>query len=141
MIAYERLAYLEKLLIEARKLPLSEKVAVDKVEVIEIIKEIKVALPEELKQAKWISEERKKIIIKAHLEADEILKEAKEKVNKHEITLMAEEYSKKLINTAENESKQIKAGSREYADKLLLEIQEKLQDISEIINTSRKELI
>jgi len=40
MIVYERLAYLKKMIEESKRFPLSEKVALDKVEALEIIKEI-----------------------------------------------------------------------------------------------------
>ncbi|MBN2852838.1 MAG: ATPase [Clostridia bacterium] len=140
MIVYERLAYLEKMIAEGKKLPLSEKVIIDKTEALEIFKEIKTALPDELKQAKWISDERKKIIVNAHMEADQIINDAKEKVNEHEITKMAEEHAEKLLAAAREEAAEIRDGSRKYADSLLTDIQDKLVEINEIIDRSRDQL-
>ena len=54
MIVYERLASIEKILEEAKKLPFSSKIMIDADELGLLLKEIKVSLPEELKQAKWI---------------------------------------------------------------------------------------
>jgi len=140
MIVYERLAYLKKMIEESKKFPLSEKVALDKVEALEIIKEIKTALPDELKQAQWISNERKQIIVKAHKESETIVNEAKEKVNEHELTIMAKEHSKKIIEAAKNEANQIREGSRKYAENLLIDIQNKLEEVSKILDDSRNQL-
>ncbi len=54
----------------------SNKVQVDKDEIFEIIDEIKMKLPNEIKQSKWVIEERNKILVDAQKEADEMLKEA-----------------------------------------------------------------
>lgn len=140
MIVYERLAYLEKMLTEARKLPLSDKVALDQIEAMEIIKEIKTALPEELKQAKWIADERKKIIVKAHMESDAIIQDAKEKVNEHQITMMAQDKAKIIIDKAREEATQIKSGSREYADNLLSNLLEETKKIANIIVDCKTDL-
>ncbi len=140
MIVYERLAYLEKMLTESRKLPLSDKVALDRLEAMEIIKEIKMALPDELKQAKWIADERKKIIVKAHMESDVIIQEAKEKVNEHQITLLAQEKATKILEKAKEEATQIKIGSREYADNLLSDLLEKTNKMATIIVDCKADL-
>ena len=46
---------LEDLLEEGRGIPFSSKVIVDQEQMIDIIKEIRIKLPDELKQAKWIN--------------------------------------------------------------------------------------
>lgn len=45
---------------KSRNMPFSSKCIVDKEEVLDIIKEIRLKLPDELKQAKWVKEERQK---------------------------------------------------------------------------------
>ena len=45
--------------------PFSGKVMIDKEEVLEIIKEIRIKLPDEIKQAAWIKEERQRILAQA----------------------------------------------------------------------------
>ena len=52
---------LEDLLENGRGLPFSAKVIVDKEEMLDLIKEIRIKLPDELKQAKWVKEERERI--------------------------------------------------------------------------------
>ena len=64
---------LEDLLEEGRGIPFSSKVIVDQEQMIDIIKEIRIKLPDELKQAKWVKEERQRILVEAQKEADNIL--------------------------------------------------------------------
>jgi len=63
---------------------------VDKEEILEIIKEIRLKLPDDIKQAKWIKEERQRILLEAQKEANNIIKDAENKIasliDEHEIT-------------------------------------------------------
>jgi geranylgeranyl pyrophosphate synthase len=151
MIVYERLASIEKMLEEAKKLPLSSKLVIDGDEMGLLLREIKSSLPEELKHAKWISEERKKIITNAQVEADEIIKETKEKVNEHEIVEMAKKRAEELIAAAKEQadaileeanetSAQIKKAAIEYTDKLLEKIESDLDGFLAKVKENRDEL-
>ena len=73
---------LEQVVDEGRSSPFSNKVQVDKDEIFEIIDEIKMKLPNEIKQSKWVIEERNKILVDAQKEADEMLKEAEVRLGK-----------------------------------------------------------
>lgn len=151
MIVYERLASIEKMLEEAKKLPLSAKVVIDGDEMGLLLREIKASLPEELKHAKWISEERKKIITNAQVEADEIIKETKEKVNEHEIvemakkragelTAAAKEQADAILEEANETSAEIKKAALDYTDKLLERIEADLDGYLAKVRENRGEL-
>ena len=60
---------LEDLIEEGKTNFLSGKVAIDKDEMIEIIRDIRLKLPTEVQQSVWIVEERNKIIDEAQKEA------------------------------------------------------------------------
>ena len=49
---------------------LSNKVAVDKEEILELISELRLKLPDEIKQATWIKEERERILNEARLDGE-----------------------------------------------------------------------
>ena len=55
---------------------------------MDLIQELKLKLPDDLKQAKWIKSERQRILQEAQAEADEIIKAANEKgismIKRHE---------------------------------------------------------
>ena len=74
MEIFTLLETLEDIMERSKSLPFTEKGIVDKEEVLEIIKEIRLKLPDELKQAKWVKEERARILEEAQKEADGIVK-------------------------------------------------------------------
>ena len=69
MEIYTFLDNLEELLESGAKVPFSSKVMVDAEELREIIEEMRLKIPDELKQAKWVKEERQRIIADAEAEA------------------------------------------------------------------------
>ena len=80
MEIFELLENLEDIIERSRNLPFSGKGIVDKDEILDLIKEIRLKLPDELKQAKWVKEERQRILVEAQKEADGIVKEAENRI-------------------------------------------------------------
>ena len=117
---------------------------VDKEEILEIISELRLKLPEELKQAKWIKEERQRILVEAQKEADDIVKEAENRIismiDEHEITKKAYEKKAEIIETANEMSREISKGTKDYADNVLNGIEVALQEALKIIQNNRNEL-
>lgn len=144
MEIFTLLETLEDMLEKSRNVPFSGKCVVDKEEILDIIKEIRLKLPEELKQAKWVKEERQRILVEAQNEADEIIKEAENRIismiDEHEITRKAYEKKVEIIETANEMSREISKGTKEYADSVLAGIEVALQDAMKVIQNNRKEL-
>ena len=97
MEIFTLLETLEDILEKSKSLPFTDKSIIEKEQFLDIIKEIRLKLPDELKQAKWIKEERERIINEAQKDADDIVKEAENRIismiDEHEITRKA--YDKK----------------------------------------------
>ena len=129
---------------KSRNVPFSTKCVVDRDEILEIVKEIRLKLPDEIKQAKWIKEERQRILVEAQNEANDIIKEAENRIismiDEHEITRKAYEKKVEIIETANEMSREIKSGTEEYADGVLAGIEVALEDALKIIQNNRKEL-
>ena len=144
MEIFTLLENLEELVENGTKVPLSTKVLVDKDELSEILEEIRMKLPDELKQAKWVKEERQRIIMDAQKEADQIVKETETKiislVDDHEITRQALAQKEEIIESADRVAREISAGTREYADALLERLEEILKETLTVIHDNRKEL-
>ena len=144
MEIFTLLETLEDILEKSRNVPFSSKCIVDKEEVLDIIKEIRLKLPDELKQAKWVKEERHKILVQAQNEADDIIKEAENRIismiDEHEITRKAYEKKVEIIETANEMSREISKGTKEYADNVLAGIEVALEDALKVIRNNRKEL-
>lgn len=126
MEIFTLLETLEDILEKSKKVPFTNKAVVDKDEIVEIIQEIRLKLPDELKQAKWIKEERQRILLEAQKEADGVVKEAESRIismiDEHEITRKAYDQKNEIIETANEMSREITNGTKEYADNLLQNI-------------------
>ena len=135
---------LEDILDRSRNLPFSAKTVVNKEEILDLLKEIRLKLPDELKQAKWVKEERQRILVEAQKEADDIVKEAENRIiamiDEHEITKKAYDQKAKIIETANEMSREISKGTKEYADNILAGVQVTLEDALKVIENNRKEV-
>ena len=144
MEIFTLLETIEEMLEASKSIPFSTKGVVDKEEMLEIIKEIRLKLPEELKQAKWVKEERQRILVEAQKEADDIVKEAENRIismiDEHEITRKAYEQKAEIIETANEMSREISKGTKDYADSILQNIEESLVHALETIQNNRREL-
>ena len=144
MEIFTLLETLEDILEKSRTVPFSGKCIVDKEEILDIIKEIRLKLPEELKQAKVIKEEHDRIISKANEEAQEIVKEAENRIismiDEHEITKKAYEQKNKIIENANDMAREISNGTKAYADSILAGVQVTLEDALKVIQNNRKEV-
>ena len=144
MEIFNLLETIEDMLENSKTLPFTSKAVLDKDELLDIIKEIRLKLPEELKQAKVIKEEHDRIIEKANEEAKEIVKEAENriisKIDEHEITKKAYEQKNKIIENANDMAREISNGTKAYADNILAGVQVTLEDALKVIQNNRKEV-
>ena len=135
---------LEEYLEGVRTIPFTNKCIVDSEEILDILKEIRLKLPDELKQAKWVKEERNRILVEAQKEAEGIVKEAENRIiamiDEHEITRKAYEQKAEIIETANEMSREISKGTKDYADNILEKVEGVLQDALKTIENNRKEL-
>lgn len=124
--------------------PFSGKSIVDTQEILDIIQEIRLKLPEDLKQAKWVKEERQRILLEAQKEADEIIKEAEKKIasmiDEHEISKKAYEQANEIIANAKKNAREIRLGTKEYADEILANLEKIINETLEVIHNNREEL-
>ena len=144
MEIFTLLETLEDILEKSRNMPFSSKCIVDKEEVLDIIKEIRLKLPDELKQAKWVKEERQRIISDAQKEAANIVQGAEDQIvaliNEHEITKQAYEQANQIIEKAQSNSHEIRLGANQYADDLLRHVEEQMLSLADNVRQDRKEL-
>lgn len=137
MEIFTLLETLEDILERSKNLPFSAKVIVDRNEILDLIKEIRLKLPDELKQAKWIKEERERIMSEAHKDADDIVKEAEKRIismiDEHEITKKAYEKKDEIIEGANDRYRVIERETKAYADGILESVQTQVKSLQETL--------
>lgn len=137
MEIFTLLETLEELLEKGKTIPFTEKCVVDKNEILDIIKEIRLNLPDELKQAKWIREERERIIAEAQKDAEDIVKEAENRIismiDEHEITRKAYDKKNEIIAEANEMYREYNKDAINYADGILKNIEDNMLTLSETL--------
>lgn len=135
---------MEDILDEASKFPLSNKIIIEKDDILDIINDIRLKLPDELNQANWVAKERQRILSEAQTEADQLLEKAKMQqdglLDDNEIVKMASDKAEEILHNAESKARQMKENSIDYSDNLLAKLEENVAQISSIIDSNRKEL-
>ncbi|MDI3339854.1 MAG: ATPase [Sphaerobacter sp.] len=106
---------LEDLISNGMRVPLSSRVMVEEEEALAIIDQLRLALPQEIKQARRVVQERQKIITDAQAEADKILTVAKERAE----YLMHEQG---LVNEAKVRAEEILRQAKDKAERSIGEV-------------------
>jgi cell division septum initiation protein DivIVA len=106
---------LEDLVAQGSRVPWGGKIMVDEDEVLALVDQLRMAMPQEIKQARRVVQDRQKIITDAQTEADKILSVAKERAE----YLMNEQG---LVNEAKARSEDILRQSREHSRKSMQEV-------------------
>jgi cell division septum initiation protein DivIVA len=114
---------LEELVNEGRRLPLSNKVMVDEQKIWDLIDQMRISIPEEVKKAKRTNQERDRIIAQAHEEAARMVdlkrEEAAAMVSEHELTQAAEERATTIVERAKRDAESLRADADEYVIQVL----------------------
>ena len=138
MEIFTLLEALEDILEKSKTVPFTDKSIVSKNEILDIIKEIRLKLPDELKQAKWIKEERERIIREAQKDADDIVKEAENRIismiDEHEITKQANEKKKEIIATANDMYREYENNANAYVDGVLKDVEDTMIKLVDAMN-------
>lgn len=135
---------IEDIVEDASKLPLSNKIMIDKEEILEVINDIRLKLPDEINRASWVAKERQRILNEAQNEAEELMEKVKEQqrilIDENEITRHAKQSANQLLQEAELKANAMKEGAYNYSDEILSKLQDKIRDINNIIEDNREVL-
>ena len=118
---------LEALAASAKKLPLTNNVVLDQAAILELIDQLRVAVPPEVAQARRITEEATRITERAREEGDAVIARAQEQAARmledRELVQMAKQRAAEIIDTATREAADIRRGGDEYAAGVLIRLE------------------
>jgi hypothetical protein len=139
MKVLELLDEIEEIIDTASGFPLTGKIMVDASELLELTKEIRTELPDEIHQAQWIKNERERILGDAKVEYETVMNDAKKQadylVENHEITIRAKKRAEDLLSVTESNVKKLKMSTYDYIDNILFNFQEKMDEMNVIYFT------
>ena len=144
MDVIELLSELEDIIDKGFEIPFTKKTLVNKEQVMSLINDISIQLPDELRVAKSIAEDSKRIITDAQKQADAKVKEVESKIlgliDEHEITKKAVANANEIIAKAQKDGREIRLASLKFADDILEKVETDFKAVNERVKQCRSEL-
>jgi vacuolar-type H+-ATPase subunit H len=130
---------LEAMLVEGRQVPFFSGVVVDRDRFFDVINQMRISIPEEVKKAKRMHAERERLIAQAKEEAERIVDLAREQaaalVREHDVVKQAELQAQDVLAQVRDEAQEVRAGADDYALVVLQQLEERLlQQLSTVRN-------
>ena len=118
---------LESMVATGKKLPLTNNVVLDQASVLELIDQLRVAVPEEVRDAKRVTEEATRITDRAREDAEAVVARAQEQaarlLEERELVKMAQQRAGEILDTANQEAAEVRRGAYEYAAGVLIRLE------------------
>jgi hypothetical protein len=125
------LTSLEHALAEARPVPLSASVMVNKEDLERIAQAIRAALPEEIRQARWVLKERDQLLAQAARDAEQVVAdgvlERDRLLSETEIVREAHREAQRIVDRAAEEGRKIRHEAEDFVDAKLGDFEAVLQ--------------
>ncbi len=136
---------LDDVLDKAWSLPLSGgRCVVDVEKLEELIDDIRLNMPTEIKQARAIVADRGEIIAAARREAEAMIRKAEERVRtmvaNEEIVKASQERANEILSSAQMKSREMKTAANDYADNLMKNMEEMLIENINNVKSTRQAL-
>lgn len=130
-----RLNELDELVREAKAMPLSSSVLVNRDEVLEMLAAMQEVLPGEIKQARWIVKDREDLLAKAKADGDKMVAAAHDEqlrmARKEAIVARANEEAERIVTEAQTQDHEMRREAEEYVDAKLAQFETALRRILE----------
>lgn len=131
---------LETLVVNARKLPMTSQVIIDQAALLDLIDQLRIAIPEEVKQARRINQESDRVLAKAREEAEQIIGAGQEQaallLQDQAILREAEMRAEEITQRAQQRADETMRGADRYAADVLLRLEGDLNKTLSIVKKS-----
>ncbi|MBP2635445.1 MAG: hypothetical protein H6Q72_1352 [Firmicutes bacterium] len=135
---------MENMLVDASRLPFTNKRVVEEDDLARFLDEFREMLPKELEEAKRIIAERQHILDEAQKEAQNIIEQAKTYVSKLTdesiINKQAHEQANELMNQANRTARGLQSDAVNYADEVFKHVLNNLEQTLEVVRQGHREL-
>jgi hypothetical protein len=135
---------LEEVLGAGTGLPFTRRRLIDDDEAMQIVEQIRLSLPQEIRQARRVNTERDAMLDEAQSHAAQVIRqaeiEAQERIQEHHVARRAEARAQELIGQAERRVAQIRREADEYAYNVLLDLEHRLEGLMGTIRAGLQDL-
>ena len=135
---------LDDLVHNAKAVPLTDQVRIDREEIYDILDQMRATIPEEIKQARWIVKERQEMLAEAKREVDRLLAEAREQAvreaSQTEIVKIAERQADDIVDDARRSAREMKLEMEDWADNQLQSLEVNMERFLTAVRRGRERL-
>ena len=138
------LEFLYEELSNSSSVPLTGKRLVDVEKCLDIVSELRVTLPDDVKDAEMIVRDRDRMLKEAELQAKDIHRDAEAQfermVSESNIVTEAQRRAQDIVNSARRQANEAKLAADDYADDLLAGLEKYLKSVLDDVRDNRDEL-
>ena len=135
---------LEAVISRSFRIPFTSNVVINEDDLYDILDQMRISIPQEIKEAKRTEAERERILSRAHEEANRLVDMAKEKmmsaVDDHEIAGVAKARADEIMAQAQIEAEQLRADANEYVADHLSGLEEHLLQLLTIVRNGLRHI-
>ena len=135
---------LEELIEGSTKIPFTRKIMVDEDKVLDYLDRIRAVLPEEVRQAKWVVQERDKVLLDTKKEASKLIENAQKQVlqqaDESEVVQHSRAMAEEIVEQSKMVAMEMREGARSYAEDILRNLEDNLNKVLNEIQQGRVEL-
>jgi hypothetical protein len=135
---------LDDLVHNAKAVPLTDQVRIDREEIYDILDQMRATIPEEIKQARWIVKERQEMLAEAKRECDRLIGEAREQAvreaSQTEIVKIAERQAQDIVDDARRQARETRLEMEDWADGILSSLEVNLDKFLVAVRRGRDRL-
>ncbi len=125
---------LEELFNESKSIPLTRNVMVDEDRMLDIIDQMRIAIPEEVKKAQQLLGQRDRVLAQAQEEANRTLELARQKADqltaKEIVVQEAQRRAEMILSQARADAENVRGEADDYVMRSLTQLQAELERIS-----------
>jgi hypothetical protein len=142
---------LENLISSSPRIPLTNQIRIKEVDILNIVDQMRTSIPDEIKQARRVIQEKERILAQAQADASTLLARAREETERamnregllraaearsQEMVQLAEENSQAVMRRAEEENERLKTDADTYVAETLRNLKDHLANIEMDISRS-----
>jgi F0F1-type ATP synthase membrane subunit b/b' len=135
---------LDDLVHNAKGVPMTDQVRIDREEIYDVLDQMRATIPEELKRARWIVKERQDMLAEANRESDRIIGEAREQAmtlaSQTEIVRLAEKQAQDIVEDAKRQARETRLEMEDWADSILSTLEVNLEKFLGAVKRGRERL-
>jgi len=129
---------MEEIIDQAKSVPFTNKISIDRERLFDVIEKIRLNLPIEIDKAQKIVSDYERILAdargKSEVIVDEARHEAEKRADDHEVYRIAVQQAQELVDKGKREANDIRQNVMEYADNILAEAENTVREVMSSVN-------